>query len=309
VRGDWGEQETSAAAAEGDVLKLQQLHASGHHVSYRCWATAARGGHIAVLEELQRLGIVNIQTGIAGEAAARSGHLHLIQWLYEHHELELTSKIFELAAQGGGIEMLEWLRSHGCPWCNSAYGEAMWRGRLDILQWLRAGGCPLDEGSGGWASGGLVSIAAGRADTAPLRLLLEQGALPLQACNIEAAARHGRLKALELLHEYRCPMGEAACTAAAEGGYLAVLQWLRQRGCPWNEQVAERAVRRGDLKMLQWVVHSKATWSPSRCFSYAQTKHTAVAEWIRLNHLKKGGKKKQQQKKKSKSKSTQPSTL
>jgi hypothetical protein len=106
VQGDWGQRETMAAAAEGNVHKLQQLHASGHHTPYWCWSAAAAGGHIAVLEELQGLGIPNIQTSSAGEAAAGGGHLHLVQWLYEHHEVEFTSRMFELAAERGDIERL-----------------------------------------------------------------------------------------------------------------------------------------------------------------------------------------------------------
>jgi hypothetical protein len=285
VEGNWGQRETSEAAAEGDALKLQQLHASGYQVSHRCWAQAARGGHLSVFETLQSLGIVDAEPRCTGEAAARGGHLHLVKWLFMHHDLELTAEIFQLAAGGGSIEMLKCLRENGCPWSNCAYSSAMSSSRLDTLQWLQAEGCPLTEesdGAGGFA--GLVSMAAAHADLTVLKELLAQGAVQLSAHDTEAAAKHGHLDALKLLHEFHCPMNEGACAAAAGGNHLEVLQWLRLQGCPWDGRTAACAVACYNLQMLQWIVEQGAPWNPEQCFNQAGV-HTAVAEWIRDNYL------------------------
>jgi hypothetical protein len=305
IEGNWGQRETLAAAAEGDAVKLQQLHESGCYVSRLCWAEAARGGHLYVFESLQSLGIINAETRHTGEVAARGAHLHLIQWLYEHHELELTSSIFEVVADSGSIEMLQWLRAIGCAWDSSAYGSAVRRDRLDILQWLRAEGCPLDDMAGGWGHPSIVTTAAARGNLAILRWLLEQGVLQLYASNIEAAVETGAVSTLELLHQFHCPMDERACLAAVQHGHLeVVLQWLRRHGCPWDQEVAERAARLGHLEMLQWMVQEAAPWNPKRCCSYAQkNQQTVVAKWIRKNHFNKGKKNKQEEKQ------SEPSTV
>ena len=68
-----------------------------------------------------------------------------------------------------------------------------------------------------------------------------------------AAARRGRVEALQWAHEHGCPWGAFTCMYEAAGrGHLSMLQWLKEHGCPWNA-ARVRNWARGHPEVLRWL--------------------------------------------------------
>ena len=99
-------------------------------------------GCLSALRLRQRGGRLSRQ-GYLCVAAARSGHLEVLQWL-RTNGCPWDSYTCMRAAQGGHLEVLQWARTNGCPWDELACMFAALGGHLEALQWSRANGCPWD---------------------------------------------------------------------------------------------------------------------------------------------------------------------
>ena len=66
------------------------------------------------------------------------------EWARQPPRCEWDEETCEAAAKGGHLEVLQWARQNGCPWneltCSAAAG-----GHLDVLQWAHENGCPWDK--------------------------------------------------------------------------------------------------------------------------------------------------------------------
>jgi len=65
-------------------------------------------------------------------AAARKGHLHVLQWLREHG-CPWNSSTCAYAAKEGHLDVLKWAREHGCPWTAATRDAAATKGYSDNL--------------------------------------------------------------------------------------------------------------------------------------------------------------------------------
>ena len=99
-------------------------------------------GCLSALRLRQRGGRLSRQ-GYLCVAAARSGHLEVLQWL-RTNGCPWDSYTCMRAAQGGHLEVLQWARTNGCPWDELACMFAALGGHLEALQWSRANGRPWD---------------------------------------------------------------------------------------------------------------------------------------------------------------------
>lgn len=166
----WDNSAFTAAAAAGSMQLLQFMHANGAMWSEVTAATAAAWGHLDTLKFLRDTG-ASLHTSIA--PAARSGHLHILHWLFENGVNSIQSrrvvggrlawypqaasvKVLEVlhshgdplhgycvhAACAGDLEMLHWLHEHDAPLHPCAVCMAARAGHLRVLEWLRAHGAP-----------------------------------------------------------------------------------------------------------------------------------------------------------------------
>ena len=103
---------------------------------------AAELGCLSAVQRLQRGGRLSREEYLC-QAAARSGHLEVLQWL-RTNGCPWDSYTCMRAAQGGHLEVLQWARTNGCPWDELACMFAALGGHLEALQWSRANGCPWD---------------------------------------------------------------------------------------------------------------------------------------------------------------------
>src|SRR5690606_12298914 len=80
-------------------------------------------------------------------AAAKGGHLVVLQWLREQ-KCRWDAKTMEAAAAGGHLAVVKWMRERGCAWNSKTAETAAESGHLAVtaaesghlLQWLRANG-------------------------------------------------------------------------------------------------------------------------------------------------------------------------
>src|SRR5690606_3822841 len=79
----------------------------------------------------------------ACEAAARGGHLAVLQWLREQ-KCRWSTSTCESAAESGHLAVLQWAHERGCP-LGDAAAYAARGGHLHVLQWLRSQGCEWDS--------------------------------------------------------------------------------------------------------------------------------------------------------------------
>ena len=178
------------------------------------------------------------------EAAARYGHLELVQWLHGEGGFTIDETprnvpnvravpcridermrfVIAEAARSGNLELVRWLRGKGCKWDDKACALAAERGHIEVLQWLRANDCPWD-----WST-----------------------------CN--AAAGHGQLDTLCWARVNGCDWNAGTCGCAARRGHLEVLQWLRTNGCPWDKWTCHNAVAYGHVEVLRWARENGCPW-------------------------------------------------
>jgi hypothetical protein len=106
-------------------------------------AKAIELGCLSALQRLQRGGRLSRQERLC-EAAAKGGHLEVLQWLRADGCLWNKYTCWE-AAKCGHLEVLQWAHANGCLWDWHTCANATGGGHLEVLQWLRANGCPWDK--------------------------------------------------------------------------------------------------------------------------------------------------------------------
>merc|ERR1712232_289168 len=108
-----------------------EIYASRIRVSDEIYASCvgAKAGRIDLIE---RWGTWNSFTC---QYAARWGHLHVLQWLYNEENCEWDECISLAAASGGHLEVLQWLRANGCPWNRDVCLAVAAYGHLKSLKW------------------------------------------------------------------------------------------------------------------------------------------------------------------------------
>lgn len=73
--------------------------------------------------------------GIAMDRAAAGGHLHVIQWLHEHHPHECPRLTMDNAVFIGNLEIVQWLHANRIEgYSTQAMNVAASNGHLDIIQ-------------------------------------------------------------------------------------------------------------------------------------------------------------------------------
>jgi hypothetical protein len=68
-----------------------------------------------------------------------NGHRDVIQQGNKPNAWSLAA-----AAKGGHLALVQWLRANGCPWNYLAISNAALNGHLAVVQWLRQNGCSVD---------------------------------------------------------------------------------------------------------------------------------------------------------------------
>ena len=125
------------------VLKWAREHGCAWDES--TFSAAAKSGNIKLLQWLYDQNCPRSDSWTFW-AAAKYGHKHVIRWLLQH-EFVWDEKACSAAVAGDNFKLLQWLRGQDCPWDATTTWAAARRGNFDVMTWAREQGCPWDERS------------------------------------------------------------------------------------------------------------------------------------------------------------------
>ncbi|GLC68230.1 hypothetical protein PLESTF_000664500 [Pleodorina starrii] len=132
---------------------------------------AARQGHLAVLQYLHDSGF-RVRPRSVAEAAAWAGHLPIVSWAVEGLGVAPTDgedSLLDFAAESGNLQLMVWLHDRGWALGPSAIPNGAVSGCEVALEWLVERGCPFP------LDGGAYRMAARNGDLAMLRCLHRLG--------------------------------------------------------------------------------------------------------------------------------------
>lgn len=130
---------------------------SGHatvktHFTDRVCSSAARGGHLEVLQWLRSIGCP--WDSYTCSSAANGGHLDVLTWARENGCPWNASTL----CRAHHFELFKWAMVHECPRSEQAYYMAAQKGYLDILKWVDLSG-PRGNAASVWAAkGGQIEV-------------------------------------------------------------------------------------------------------------------------------------------------------
>ena len=184
-------------------------------------------------------------------AAARQGHLHVLQWLTEDEDgpwIPMDETVVKHAANHGSLDMLRWMQGRGCDFSEHASGgdgRVAARVRLSTMDLE-----PTDAN----AARSLRLLAAMAGELSLLERLCEKFDGMINDDSLLCAVIGGNQECLEFIRRRGARWDANLCVNAVIFGRLETLQWLRANGCPWDKSVWIEAVRYGHTDMLRWAI-------------------------------------------------------
>lgn len=226
----------SFAVKYGKFPALEFLASHGCVLDSNSCKNAAEQGDLPILQWLRSQDPPCDWNRLAMQAAVHMGHLHVVEWIWEQQDPEVTYRFVDLnvgdgghdrlAAAEGHLHILQWRQRQypKIPFSYIVITDAACRGQVEVLRWLAAR-VPSDF----WT----VYVTNG-------------------------AAFHGRTAALKYLRSLDppCAWGESTCTYAVMNGHLSTLKWMRSQHppCPWNRnQLLHEAALYRHEHVLEWI--------------------------------------------------------
>ncbi len=195
------------ASAHGELETMIYLHQNGADLSVMngaCAHSAARNGHVPILEYLDSHGQVRPHARYCANIAAMKGRTEVLSFMLEIVPEEVINPAtLDAAAKGGRIDVMIWLRDHGANLTAAAEFSAacaIQYGQIETLDWMLAQNLPVN----------LHSCA------------------PHSQINATFA---GHLKSLQWLEDHNQPLkhNQIICIAA-NYGHEDIVQWCHERG-------------------------------------------------------------------------------
>ncbi|PNG99348.1 hypothetical protein TSOC_014877, partial [Tetrabaena socialis] len=306
----------AAAAGVGQLDMCVWLRERGCAWQERGAFTAAAGdGHQAVCEWMVAEGGLKVDDySKAAAAAARGGHVGLMDWLLLCADSFDVTALLSGAAEGCDLPMLQRLHQIHVDtlpeelslpaWDKAAILSAAagsptadWRAKVE---WLEARGYPRNAEAFGTAAtkpdalprlqwlrqqGYPLDMGAGKAAVAgnaeALRYVLGHGGMA-DAFMMQRAARGGHVAVMEVLHArgVRC---KKTVWAAAAGGHLPAVAWLVETldaGAALTTHVFEAAAKAGSMELLRWLRARGCPWDATAFAAAAQGGSEEQLEWL-----------------------------
>ncbi|PNH07972.1 Ankyrin repeat domain-containing protein [Tetrabaena socialis] len=259
-----------AAAAAGQMEVCVWLRERGCPVNVLVLAAAAGGGHRAVCDWLLANGCSEgDMVEAAAAAAARAGHVGLMEWLLggsvPHGRASLFLLIRSVAAvcdlptlqrlhhtylDSRGEELVSWDPECCVIGAAIASPSADWQAKVE---WLESRGYPRTTcGAWGWA--------ACTPDALSRLTWLQQRGYPIESSAARRAAETGNVEALEGILGQGVALdnfaASAATSEAARRGNVAVMQVLHAHGALSGQSAVEAAAGGGHLHAVAWLVET-----------------------------------------------------
>jgi len=155
---------------------------------------AATHGSLKCLKFFVGLGLT--ANGDSLVAAARSGHLEVVQYLHETFDLPLTVHAMHRASKAGNLALLRYLHDRFCPWSTQVCAVLAASDSLECLVFAHENGCLWNE----------------------------------KTC--AAAAQAGHLRCLAYAHTHGCAWDNETTSAARKFSRYDCLSYAIKNGCP-----------------------------------------------------------------------------
>lgn len=214
-----------------DVVKLlfQNHYESSTYSQHRAVAeAAARGGHLHVLQWLHEQNAPCPAT-VMDEAAHR-GHLEVVQWLFKHRIEGCTHRATMMAALYGRLSMVQWLFEHNLGSIDThVMSKAIHSGNLELVQFLHS-----QVKTCRWWRGSEMQVAASHGYLSIVEWLYFNDLGGYVDLNLVASNGHTHVAQFLALH---CNLRFTAkhALSAARFGHFALLEWLLQQDAPTME--------------------------------------------------------------------------
>jgi hypothetical protein len=232
-------------------------------------ATVAVVASISLLEHAINAGYVVTQNTLS--SAVDVANLSVIQYLVEHHDVHVDSTHCESAARSGHLHVLQWLHGHVRDMGRS-FEYAAGAGHLHILQWVSKHHRVLNKSIN---TPRICAAAAGHGDL-HLCQMLRKARFHWNSSTCTAAASNGHLEFLKWARKKGCHWNSNVCDVAARHGHLEVLKWAIQNGCPRGNNTCETAARNGHVEVLQWATENGFVFNPQACLSILCIRHRVM---------------------------------
>lgn len=181
---------------------------------------------------------------ISWREAAKYGHLHILQWVYERFRHSHPSEI-TIATANGHLHILQWAiqlkliwHKRNCELAASIYGH------LNIIEFID-------------------SISN------------------IDSCTVsQKAAEYGQLHILKWIHDHKRNFDpQKISEVAALNGRLHVLEWLQTHNYLSNDVICSSAAQNGHLHVIKWAVDVKCFLNWKTCFNAYRNNHYHIIAW------------------------------
>lgn len=225
---------------------------------YYLMICSARSGHLEIMQWLYEANPY-LSPNIIRYAAC-NGHLKILEWYYSKVGT-LPKRTCEYAAVGGYIDMFKWAMEKGCLPLKS-YRHATMHGMLDFLKFLIAEKYPIYDD--------LCSIAVRNGKDKTLEYLLDSGFI-YNNSNTEIHKNH--IAVLEVLES-------RGYSISYRGGDLDVVKWCFERGCPLTDDVLLNAARKGDIETVKFCLANGLQLSDGVFNNAAEAGKLKFLKWL-----------------------------
>ena len=231
-----------------------------NHMLTLCMRAAALKGNVDGVARIRRycerrhIRLSSPRSVPVMDAAARSGSIETLEYLFRHHNLVGTPTMMEAVHSDNSVEVVRWLMDHKGEWefNDDVEVEAAKIGNIGALEVFSQ-----REKFPGFAEKVLkYAGVSGSIDLVNYLVGAERGLKPPVLC---MAAMKGHLHLVMHLREtLRCRWNATVCWMAAYFGHLHVLQWLRGQNppCPWDSMVLRVAKQRNHSEVLKFAVEN-----------------------------------------------------
>lgn len=218
---------------------------------------AAEQGDLSVLQWVRLVGAP--WDGGAYWAAARAGHLHVLNFLLEHR-CPFENEYEDLDAQGGldcalirsatggHLAASQWLHKHGAIPCTFVTACAAGSGQIPLLNWLFSIDAPFDYEA---------TMEACECEQMEALHWLHAHGVPWNKFAFDAAAAVGSIELLQFMHANGARWGASPAAVATRFGNFDTLKYLRDTGASLDTSIAE-AAHYGHIHILHWLFENGA---------------------------------------------------
>ncbi|EFA81098.1 hypothetical protein PPL_05934 [Heterostelium album PN500] len=248
----------------------------------RMYMKAVTGGHINVLEYLQR---ENLDSPLADgfcllDIAASNGKLDCLKWLHSNNINRCSTDAMDMAAENGDLQTVKWLhynRTEGCT--TKAMDGASKKGHLDLVMWLhynRTEGCSTKAFDGAAKKGHIDLV----------RWLHENRT---ESCTMFASSNaviNGQLEILKWFNKNLPQMIDPdVMNLACEAGHIHIVRWMhenRTESC--NPFSMDEAARFGHYEVVRFLHENRTEGCTQNAINFAATHgHLNIVQYLHFN--------------------------